>query len=107
MSEYKICMYLQFWGGDNEESAYPGEDKLWFEILLDAYNDGVFYSTVDCNGFELPLSFMELSAGEREAMRDELMGTAATRIAELLERNNIDKYSFDACDGTLVNLQRW
>lgn len=107
MSEYKICMYLQFWSGDNEESYYPGEDKLWFEILLDAYNDGVFSNTVDCNGFELPLSFMELSEDEREAMRDELMETAATNIAELLERNNISKYSFDTCDGMLVNLQKW
>ena len=95
MKEYKICMYLDFWAGDDPESYYPDEDKLWFEILLDEYWDGVFENVVDCNGFELPISFMALNADEREAMRGELMDRAAKNIAEMLERNGIERYGFD------------
>ena len=103
--EYKVCMYLQFVSGDDPESYYPGEDKLWFEILLDRYFNRVFSNTIDCNGFELPLSFMNLSTQEREAARDELMGRAVENIAEMLERNHIEQYSFDN-EGGLIDLTR-
>lgn len=104
MYNYKVCMYLQFWSGADQESFYPGHDKLWFEILLDQYRGDTYCNTIDCNGFELPLSFMELGADEREAMRDELMDKAATNVAELLNRNNVDRYTFEPDNGA-VNLQ--
>lgn len=102
--EYKVCMYLQFVSGKDPDTYYPGQDKLWFEILLEKYRNGYFTGTIDCNGFELPLSFMALSAGEREAMREELMDKAAVSIAEMLERNGVEQYEFDM-DGGLVDLQ--
>jgi hypothetical protein len=101
MEEYKVCMYLQFVSGENPDSYYPGEDKLWFEILLDVYRDGHFVDTPDCNGFELPLSFMALSSEEREAKRGELMSWAAENIAALLERNHVERYSFDPDDAVV------
>lgn len=104
MYDYKVCMYLQFWSGADQDSFYKGKDKLWFEILLDEYRGDVYCNTIDCNGFELPLSFMELGADEREAMRDELMDKAATNVAELLNRNNVSNYSFEPENGA-VNLQ--
>ena len=97
MKEYKICMYLDFWAGDEPDTNYPGEDKLWLEILLDEYWDGVLAQTLDYDGFELPLSFMSLGADEREAMRSKLMGRAAENIADMLERHHIDDYDFDPC----------
>ena len=99
MVEYKICMYLQFVSGDNPDSYHPGYDKLWFEILLDEYKDGEPYNTVDCNGFELPLHFMALSEHRREAMRETLMDWAAKRIAAMVERNGVEKYTFDLPGG--------
>lgn len=97
MKEYKICMYLDFWAGDEPDSNYPGEDKLWLEILLDEYRDGFLYNTIDYNGVELPISFMALNADEREAKRGALMDKAAEHIAEMLERNGIGQYGFDPC----------
>ena len=101
--EYKIEMYLQFVSGDNPETFYPDGDKLWFEILLDEYHDGWFNYTKDCNGFELPLEFMDLTIEEREKMRDELLEKAAEKIAEMLVRNDIVYYDFANAD-ELINL---
>ena len=101
MSTYKICMYLQFVPGDSDDTYYPGEDKLWFEILLDEWSMNeysgreCFSVTVDCNGFELPVEFMSYPEEKRESMRNDLMDIAANRIAEMLERNHVDEYTFD------------
>ena len=108
MSAYKICMYLQFVPGDNEDTFYPGEDKLWFEVLLDEWRmhsgHEYFYNTVDCNGFELPVEFMTYPEEKRESMRSDLMDIAANRIAAMLERNHVDEYTFDG--SATVDLMR-
>jgi hypothetical protein len=48
---------------------------------------------------------MGLSVDERESMRDELMDMATVNIAEMLERQHVERYSFDM-DGGLVDLTR-
>ena len=98
--QYKICMYYQFVPGDYEGSYYPGEDRLWLEILLDAYRDEyssklVFVDTIDANGFTVPLSLMELSEHSREEFAKSQVDKIAEHIAEMLERNNIEEYEFD------------
>ena len=95
MNEYAVEVYLQFVSGNDPDSYYPGEDKLWLEILLDAYEDGRFLDTIDCNGIQLPLTFLHLSEKSRKkaikAMEDEI----AEHVAEMLVRNNVEEYCFD------------
>lgn len=95
MTEYKVCMYFMFVSGKDPDSFYPGEDKLWLEILLDEYRDGNFYNTVDCNGFELPLSLLRLDKRSREEFVKTNEDVIAERVAALLERNNVGEWSFD------------
>ena len=95
MYDYKVCMYLQFVSGADPDSFYPGEDKLWLEILLDEYRGDVYCNTIDCNGIELPLSLLYSSRKERESFIKLLEDEIAENIAEMLVRNNIDEYDFD------------
>ena len=100
---YKICMYYQYVPGDYEDTYYPGEDKLWLEILLDAYRDSrysscpVFVDTIDANGIEAPLSLLDADERQREEYAEGKMDEIAEHIAAMLVWNGVGEYSFDEC----------
>lgn len=95
MDEYKICMYLCFVSGKDPDSFYPGEDKLWLEILLDEYHGDHLEYTVDCNGIELPRSLLKLSRRSREEYINAIEDEIVEHVAELLVRNGVEEYGFD------------
>lgn len=92
---YKVYMYLMFVSGNDPDSFYPGEDKLWFEILLDEFVNGHYSSTIDCNGFELPIEFLHLSRRSREEFVKGIEDEIVDHVAVMLVRNGVDEYGFD------------
>jgi len=94
MSDYKVCMYFIFVSGEDPDSYYPGDDKLWLEILLEEF-DNRSVETVDCNGIEVPLSLLRLSRRSREEFVKGIENEIVEHIAVMLERNNVGKWSFD------------
>lgn len=95
MVDYKVCMYFQFVSGQDPDSFYPGEDKLWFEIILDEYLNGGFEYTIDCNGIELPLSLLRADRKSREEFVKAIEDEIVEHVAVMLERNNVGEWSFD------------
>ena len=100
MIEYAIDVYLQFVSGNDPDSYYPGEDKLWLEILLDEYRNGHYFNTIDCNGLELPLEYVWFGEKEWESVRRKLTDEAAWNVAEMLNRNpQVHEYRIDESIG--------
>lgn len=89
MPEFEINFVIEFVSGDNTESYFPGEDKLWLTTYLDevpyGYGDWERW-TVEGAGVELPLSFLALGEEGRRSFVAEYMDDAVDNAAWLLDR---------------------
>ena len=97
---YEINFSVSFWGKGNPDSAYPDEDKAWFDVYLDErwhYDDGyTALCTFDWDGFQLPLEFLAWPREKREAILPDLLEKAVPLAAQMLERYGIDEYEVHA-----------